>query len=68
MTRTRDQVAKVGQVNMHLPDAWGYVVFADEADVEIFGCVGQIVVMGFEWFLLSDPFWYIIYNLIMILL
>lgn len=22
---------QVGQVNMHLPDAWGYLVFADEA-------------------------------------
>lgn len=45
---------------MHLPDAWGYVVFADEA-VDLFSC--GAVVMGFERFQLSDSFWYITYNL-----
>eukprot|EP00929_Paragymnodinium_shiwhaense_P078730 TRINITY_DN40829_c0_g1_i1.p1 TRINITY_DN40829_c0_g1~~TRINITY_DN40829_c0_g1_i1.p1 ORF type:complete len:456 (-),score=109.69 TRINITY_DN40829_c0_g1_i1:21-1289(-) len=27
---TPAQAKRVGQVNMHLPDAWGYVVFADD--------------------------------------
>lgn len=33
---TPSQQRYAGQVNMHLPDAWGYVVFADEA-----GCLAD---------------------------